>query len=97
MSMPGLPLADVTPAQMSDMLEAIGLRVDGEGVAELQRRWLEMQPVILQSAVDPAARAYLKAESVFQGTVGELAELGRAAYIAAHAAEFERFDNTTIG
>ena len=72
--MPGVPLDDVTPEQMSEMLEATGLPVDGGGFAELQRRWLEMQPVFLQAAVDSAFRACLKAESVFQAAVNELGQ-----------------------
>lgn len=71
--MDGLPLEDLAPEQLANILRSAGLPVDG-GVAELQRRWLELQPAVLQAGVDPAARAYLKAESVFQAAVDEVGQ-----------------------
>lgn len=70
----GLPPEDLSLEQMTEALQAIGLPVDEGGVAELERRWREIQPMLLQAAVDPAVDAHMRAESVFQAAVDELGQ-----------------------
>ena len=69
-SLEGLDLDDMRGA-----LREMGLPVDDPTqVADLERRWQELQPAVLHAAIDPEVEAFLIVEPVFQATMDRLGE-----------------------
>ena len=68
----GLQLEDPTLEQMTEALRAIGLPVDEGGAAELERRWRDIQPALLQAALDPEVDAFSIVEPRFQAALDEV-------------------------
>jgi hypothetical protein len=71
--MTGLSLEDVDLEEMQRMLRDAGLPVDDPTqVAELTRRWEELQPGLLQAVLDPETEAFLVVEPVFGAALERL-------------------------
>jgi hypothetical protein len=74
--MTGQSLEGVDLDEMRRVLREPGLPVDEPTeVAELERRWQELQPAILQAAVDPEVDAFLVVDPVFQAAMDRLGPL----------------------
>jgi hypothetical protein len=66
-------LEDVDLEEMQRVLRDAGLPVDDPTqVAELTRRWEEMQPSLLQAVLDPETEAFLVVDPVFREAVERL-------------------------
>ena len=73
--MSGQALERVDLDEMRRVLRDAGLPVDDPTqVAELERRWQELQPAVLQAAVDPEVDAFLVVDPVFQAAMDRLGE-----------------------
>jgi len=71
--MTGLSVEDVELEEMQRLLRDAGLPVDDPTqVAELTRRWEEMQPGLLQVVLDPETEAFLVVEPVFGAALERL-------------------------
>jgi hypothetical protein len=69
----GQGLENVDLDEMRRVLREAGLPVDEPSqVAELEQRWLELQPAMLQAAVDPDVDAFLVVDPVFQAAMERL-------------------------
>jgi hypothetical protein len=69
----GLSLDDVSPEEMQRVLGDAGLPVDDPThVAELLRRWEELQPAVFAAAVDPETAAFLVVDPIFQAGMDRL-------------------------
>ena len=69
----GLSLDDVSPEEMHRVLRDAGLPVDDPTqVADLLRRWDELQPAVFAAAVDPETDAFLVVDPVFQAAIDRL-------------------------
>jgi hypothetical protein len=71
--MTGEALENVNLDEMRRILREAGLPVEETTqVDALERRWRELQPAMLQAALDPDVDAYLEVEPVFQAALGRL-------------------------
>jgi hypothetical protein len=73
--MMGQALGNADVGEMRRVLREAGLPVDDPAqVDELERRWQELQPAVLQAAVDPEVDAFLVVDPVFQAAMERLGE-----------------------
>lgn len=73
--MTGQSLVGLDLDQMRDVLREAGLPVDDPAqVEELERAWQELQPTVLQAAVDPEVEAFLVVDPVFQAALERMGE-----------------------
>jgi hypothetical protein len=71
--MAGQSLEDVDLEEMQRVLRDAGLPVDDPTqVAELTQRWEEIQPALLQAALDPETDAFVVVDPVFQNALERL-------------------------